>query len=604
MFIHCSSRAYQSRTLGSLVYYMPYNNFVTEVKDLWYERRPGPTAAERRQAKAYHRKLPPSGEYSALCHAKYILKDKYIQDGFPEDAMPADMLYGRDNSTRTYIPIVRVAPPIGSSQNYEWIYYQYLGDGLVVLAECSGYAYWSGSQRKNRLLLQLRCVLDSTPSWGGRDMLHVAYASANSATYNCSEDDWEFSALMDRVREMWSTMIAHPDDPSKWSVSAGRYQPSDCNTDLSTIVRKAEAQLYSALRYNDLELVDYSVNPRGSSPWAYSNVDFLNGRAASYVDALDDIPRACDNQLQNIVAVLSMLEMIAFESNELFSKWCDAKFPKLNLSKQLRGDWYRTNRWGRSDLQVLYARFKSTTSKILDQTCIDEFLATKRDQFGELSSAWLQGRYVLTTSVSDLGQAWDYWYDQAAMWLGTRSASKKCHGSVELESGRFQCSMTVKEKALQGIVKFFELAYTHGMEPNAYVLWDLVPFSFVVDWFYPVGNAFEGYTKSTHYTPELWDYLPRYDGNAMCYSVSYVSRTASFGSINVYTRWYESSPPLVEPAYILRAEQSKARVLCPSSFCASQDVKNWDSDVSKRIEQRQKEFDRNARRTIDLIALF
>jgi hypothetical protein len=483
-------------------------------------------------------------------------------------------------------------------------HYQYLGEQRIAIVKVDVDGISAGTSSA-RLRISGSANYMRSVRWDVRSRSYLAvYGQQNFDTgwFYCESNRWTADTVLDHVR----ACLDSAPDPGQWSETRGSTEPGDSSNvgDVSIIVREAQAQLYSALRYNDLELVDYSVSPSGRSPWAFSNVDFLNGRAAAYVEALDDIPRACDNQLQNIVAVLSMLEMIAFESNELFSKWCDAKYPKLNLSKQLKGDWYRTNRWGQSRLQVLYAKFKSSTSKILDQTCIDEFLAAKRDQFGKLSSAWLQGRYVLTTSVSDLGQAWDYWYDQAAMWLKTRSASKKCHGSVELESGRFQCSMTVQEKALPGIVKFFELAYTHGMEPNAYVLWDLVPFSFIVDWFYPVGNAFEGYTKSTHYTPELWDYLPRYDGNAMCYSVSYVSQTASFGSVDVYTRWYESGPPLVEPAYILQAEQSKARVLCPSSFCASKDVREWDSDVSKRIEQRQREFDRNARRTIDLIALF
>jgi hypothetical protein len=250
-----------------------------------------------------------------------------------------------------------------------------------------------------------------------------------------------------------------------------------------------------------------------------------------------------DNMLQNLAEALTGLAAFAF-GGERASRAFD------DLARQdAPVNWYRTNARGLTPKQErarLRALNKAATQAKWDSSVIGEVSRTA----DPLGNAWLQGRYEFSTSVMDLGQGWHYFYDKALQAIGKRSSGYKCHG-IDQADILTQCTFHATEKALTGVTRMFEQAYRHGFEPNAYVLWDFVPFSFVVDWFVPVGDSLNAFTRASHFCPEFWQFDPVYDGKAFCYSITYEVETIH-GPVQVYTRWYEAGPPEVEAAYFLK----------------------------------------------------
>jgi hypothetical protein len=248
-------------------------------------------------------------------------------------------------------------------------------------------------------------------------------------------------------------------------------------------------------------------------------------KAKAYVDALEDFPIVSYNSLQNIASLYQILVHFAFDA-EATEGAIDA------LSRQM------------------------SSFRYLDQTVSLELPEIP----GYARDAWLGGRYVWTTSVSDAKQGWEFIYNKLLQALKVRSKSAKCHGKVTADDGTtVQCTFRMEEKALDAATSFLEKAYVYGLEPNAYVMWDFVPYSFVIDWFLPIGDSLDAYTKASHFCPMYYTYKNEFDIYTMCYSVSYVADT-DIGPIKFYTRWYESQPPKVEPGYFVLGSQSVSDV--------------------------------------------
>lgn len=279
---------------------------------------------------------------------------------------------------------------------------------------------------------------------------------------------------------------------------------------------RSTTRLVRKFSIRDNDYVDSVAEPPRTPLWIQSDADFIVGKARSYLSALEDFPRVSDNMIQNIASCLQALASFAFEAEATTSVFDD-------LVKACGG---RTAKRGNEQLYKVDLPY-----------------------IKEIGNGWLSQRYEITTSVMDGQQAWDYFFHKAQEWLGVESPDRKCHGQYSDGDVTFQCTFRMEEKAWTGLTRFFESCYREGLEPNAYVLWDFVPFSFIVDWFFPIGDALEAYTMASHYTPQYYTYLPAYGEYTMCYSVAYSFNTF-FGVCHSYCRWYEAAPPNCETSYI------------------------------------------------------
>lgn len=257
--------------------------------------------------------------------------------------------------------------------------------------------------------------------------------------------------------------------------------------------------------------------------WAQSDSELSKGLALAYLNALEDFPVLNKNSLQNIASVYQVLYHFAFDREATM-----AVFDEL----------------ARTQTPLTACGKPRIVSVELPE------MEVYSDTIRMAESGWLGGRYVFSTTVMDGEEAWNYFFNLSQQWLGNRSDISKCHGKATVGNATFQCTFSAREKSHEGITNLFESAYKLGLEPNAYVLWDFIPYSFVIDWFLPIGDTLDAYTASSHYSPLYYEYLNSYADFSICYSVSYDVETA-LGPINVYARWYDLAPPEVDTSYVL-----------------------------------------------------
>lgn len=102
--------------------------------------------------------------------------------------------------------------------------------------------------------------------------------------------------------------------------------------------------------------------------------------------------------------------------------------------------------------------------------------------------AWLKYRYVFNTTRSDIRDFREKFRTVTSTDRGTfviRTAwDEPVNTHIKLTLEEDFSSMSVFDDVTLVLKKF-------GLYPDAYCMWDLVPFSFVADWFLPLGDALE-----------------------------------------------------------------------------------------------------------------
>jgi len=174
-------------------------------------------------------------------------------------------------------------------------------------------------------------------------------------------------------------------------------------------------------------------------PWVQGGI------AASYVDAISKAPINRTNNVANCIAVLQLLMGMGGP---------DAL--KLNVLEHNPGDSFKT--------------FTKATRK-------------------EISDLWLKYRYVLSTTEMDISETVEY-----AERFANVSEGCRCHGyyamTVDNAKYEFHTSLKLSPANLKDLQT--DLGRM-GMELSAYNAWDLVPYSFIVDWFFRIGDKLEFY---------------------------------------------------------------------------------------------------------------
>lgn len=108
-----------------------------------------------------------------------------------------------------------------------------------------------------------------------------------------------------------------------------------------------------------------------------------------------------------------------------------------------------------------------------------------------IKDAWLAYRYAYTTTCLDVREYSDYIDRIQNLTELAAPDTIKCHGSSTDSRGfRYHCVMKVKTSdALPSDMK--STLSQFGLEMSAVNSWDMVPYSFVVDWFIPVSDILE-----------------------------------------------------------------------------------------------------------------
>jgi hypothetical protein len=169
---------------------------------------------------------------------------------------------------------------------------------------------------------------------------------------------------------------------------------------------------------------------------------YAQGFSAAYVDAVNSFDLASCNSLANLIELISTLKSIV------------GFFKKP----------YQT-------LKSVWGNFIQKGVK------------------GNAEDAWLSYRYVYTTTKLDVKE-----YEELITrlrglraLLGTRVSGT---GSFSNEYGTFKAkiSVLVDDVYPSGITEWLD---TLGFAPSAVNIWDMIPYSFIVDWFFHVGTIIE-----------------------------------------------------------------------------------------------------------------
>lgn len=177
-----------------------------------------------------------------------------------------------------------------------------------------------------------------------------------------------------------------------------------------------------------------------------------------------------------------------------------------------------------------------------------------------LQSAWLSYRYQYQTTKMDADQAIKF--VKRFTDLNGLPQGMSCHGEHRIlykykdqdVSVTCRCRADLLSKELTSFHEIWRALYTYGLQPNFYVIWDMIPYSFVVDWFIPVGNLAAVIDARNQYSGT------NYAISNIVYSISYDVVDTVGNVYRQYARWSEGSPVELNGLYFLETSPSQ-RVL-------------------------------------------
>jgi hypothetical protein len=172
-----------------------------------------------------------------------------------------------------------------------------------------------------------------------------------------------------------------------------------------------------------------------------------------------------------------------------------------------------------------------------------------------LSDAWLSYRYSYGTGKMDAEEAIHFVHRHMDLGDWTHL---KTHGVYrkEISEGITAVCRTVldiKPKNLPTLQRVWRALYTYGLTPSFYMIWDMIPYSFVVDWFLPIGQVAAAWDAER-------EYKQQYDMENFIQSITYY-RPTDYGSVKCYTRWYASPPERFHGYYFLESSASGKTIL-------------------------------------------
>lgn len=207
----------------------------------------------------------------------------------------------------------------------------------------------------------------------------------------------------------------------------------------------------------------------------------------AYLDAINHVPRMSDNNISNLLEIISFIKSLVIDR-------------KIEVPGSL------------SDLWMAY-RYSYGTTKLDVEEAI-EFMH-RQVQLGEWSSIKSYGRHTINYEGVDI----------------------TC-----------RCEFDVMPKVLATVQKLWRTLYTYGLSPNFYVVWDMIPYSFIVDWFLPIGDVMAAWDAEREF-PQYFDI------ENINFSLSYKRKVGS-NIISCYTRWLSTTPIPLRGYYFLESNSA------------------------------------------------
>lgn len=157
----------------------------------------------------------------------------------------------------------------------------------------------------------------------------------------------------------------------------------------------------------------------------------------------------------------------------------------------------------------------------------------KSKQFKKAAaSSWLGYRYAYNTTKSDIKE----YKDKLTSLLNYDSGSHIVRSGKTVKEGTAHCKVVYADRALNSVQQLYVLLKRMGLCLDAYNTWDMIPLSFVADWFLPIGDFLEDFSQNWVADTAIfdigtittsWKWTHTVQDTAGCYDVSYYSRSVT-----------------------------------------------------------------------------
>jgi hypothetical protein len=219
----------------------------------------------------------------------------------------------------------------------------------------------------------------------------------------------------------------------------------------------------------------------------------------AYLDALDSVPRLNDNSISNILEIVGFIKSLVIDH-------------RIEIPKSLGDMW-------------LSYRYAYTTSKLDAEEAI-EFVHRYRE-LGTLDQ-WIHCFGVSRKDISFNGF----------------KTTATC-----------RCGLEIRPSDVALLGKVWRALYTYGLQPNFYVLWDSLPYSFIVDWIIPLGNIAHALDAQSMYNGTY------YEIKDVVFSISYDIVDEYANEYHQYTRWKSEGLPTLNGFYFLEEDPASTKVI-------------------------------------------
>lgn len=391
----------------------------------------------------------------------------------------------------------------------------------------------------------------------------------------------DFRSLPDSY---WDAIVK-PDQRVYWNYPRSRH--AEFTVSDEDLVESVHTSMMRALQFDELTLYSesgkghYLTQTRLRYPLRVA-LGAAFGRSMQPSETNPGLPTLGFNNLQNLAALIDGMALLGLGSQgaipdvigkltnyKTANEACYDRLAKIGKQSRYRmthdPDWLQLTPTQQRRL-IRRSEISSATSTInsqlviADRNNIPDYM--DKPGWGTFSNAWFRGRYVWSTGWHDATQAYAYFQYKMQQALNTLEQYPILHGRSNIVSDYWdkkgesvpdaivRVSYTARERVLEGLCKMTKFCYEMGLLPSAAVCYDFIPFSFVVDWFFPVQDALEVYDRNAYMGPLYYQY-----DNGFCCSVKYRT-TASLGfGVQCYTRWYQSNPPEFELGHFVMTNE-------------------------------------------------